>query len=166
MTEPPFTSASFYQFLNQHRLMGSRCAKDGQVYLPPRAMCPADFGADMEWVELSGRGTLAAFSIIAIGPSPMIAAGYDRQNPYCAAIIALDEGPQISAQLLGVDVHHPDTIQIGMPVMVEFVERGEQAFLAFRPVVPGGFNPQASPLPSISITHPGPRTNKRNLHPR
>lgn len=137
MTDLPFTSTSFYQFLNQHKLMGSRCTRDGQVFLPPRAMCPHDFGADMEWVAFSGRGTLAAFSIVHIGPSPMIEAGYDRQNPYCAAIIALEEGPKISAQLLDIDVHHPETIQIGMPVVVDFVERGEgekmQAFLAFRP---------------------------------
>src|SRR5574338_551770 len=102
MTEQAFNSASFYRFLNQHKLMGSRCSKDGQVYLPPRAMCPSDYGAEMEWVEFSGRGKLAAFSVVFIGPSHMIEAGFDRKNPYCAAIIELEEGPKISAQLLDV----------------------------------------------------------------
>jgi uncharacterized OB-fold protein len=137
MSEPSFTKASYNEYLSQHRLMGSRCAQDGSVYLPPRAMCAQDFGAEMEWIEFSGRGKLAAFSIIYIGPSQMIEAGYDRKNPYCAAIIELEEGPKISAQLLGVDVFHPQTIQIGMAVQAEYVERGpegqKQTFLAFHP---------------------------------
>lgn len=137
MSELAFTTTAYNQFLGQHKLMGSRCVKDGQVFLPPRALCPQDFGSEMEWVEFSGRGQLAAFSIIYIGPSHMIEAGYNRKNPYCTAIIELEEGPKISAQLLGVDVLHPETIQIGMPVQVDYVERGEgeqkQTFLAFRP---------------------------------
>lgn len=137
MSEPSFTKASYNQFLTQHRLMGSRCTNDGSLYLPPRAMCAQDFGTQMEWAEFSGRGKLAAFSIIYIGPSQMIEAGYDRKNPYCAAIIELEEGPKISAQLLDVDVLHPQTIQIGMPVQADYIERGQdaqkQTFLAFRP---------------------------------
>lgn len=136
MNERPFTNTSFNQFINEHHLMGSRCIEDDQVFLPPRAQC-ADFHSQMEWVEFSGRGRLAAFSVIYIGPSQMIEAGYDRKNPYCAAIIELEEGPKISAQLQGVDVLHPETIQIGMPVQVTFVERGsdehKQTYLAFKP---------------------------------
>lgn len=140
MSDLTFTNTSFNQFLSQHKLMGTRCTRDGQVFLPPRALCPQDFNSQMEWVEFSGRGRLAAFSIVYIGPSHMIEAGYNRKNPYCAAIIELEEGPKISAQLLDVDVLHPETIQIGMPVQVDFVERGEgehqQTFLAFRPAQP------------------------------
>ncbi len=137
MSEQPFTSTSYNQFLSEHRLMGSRCMQDGKVFLPPRAQCPEDFHTQMEWVEFSGRGKLAAFSIIFIGPSQMIEAGYNRKNPYCAAIIELEEGPKISAQLLDVDAQHPETIQIGMPVQITFVERGpdehKQTYLAFKP---------------------------------
>lgn len=138
MTDQPFNSASFYKLLNEHKLMGSRCLKSGEVFLPPRALCPTDFSSEMEWVELSGRGKLAAFSIIYIGPSQMIAEGYDRKNPYCAGIVELEEGPKISAQILGVDLDHPETIRIGMPLEVAYVERGQgegkQAYLAFKPV--------------------------------
>jgi uncharacterized OB-fold protein len=137
MTLPAFNKASYDQFLSQHRLMGSRCAQDGSLFLPPRALCPQDFSADMEWVAFSGRGRLAAFSVIHIGTGQMIEAGYDRKNPYCAAIIELEEGPRVSAQLLGVDVLHPETIHIGMPVQADFIERGpgeqKRTCLAFRP---------------------------------
>jgi uncharacterized OB-fold protein len=50
----------------------------------------------------------------------MIEAGYDRFNPYVAAIVELTEGPSISAQLLGVDAHQPQGIRIGMPLRVAF----------------------------------------------
>ena len=136
MNDREFSRASFYQFLNEGRLMGSRC-KHGSLYVPPRPACPEDIHGEMEWVELSGRGRLAAYSIIYIGPSEMIAAGYDRKNPYCAGVVELEEGPKISAQILDVDVCHPETIRIGTPLEVAFIERGQgerkQTFLAFRP---------------------------------
>lgn len=134
--EREFSRASFYQFLNEGKLMGSRC-KHGSLYVPPRPTCAEDINGVMEWVQLSGRGRLAAYSIIYIGPSEMIAAGYDRKNPYCAGVVELEEGPKISAQILDVDVCHPETIRIGIPLEATFVERGQgdhkQAYLAFRP---------------------------------
>ena len=138
VTDLPFTSDSFYKLLNQRKLMASRCKCTGAIHLPPRALCPDEHDCEMEWVELSGRGKLAAFSIIYIGPSAMIEAGYDRKNPYCSGIVELEEGVMISAQILGVDVDHPETIQVGMPLEIDFVERGpeeqKQSYLAFRPV--------------------------------
>lgn len=131
-----FSRASFYQFLNEGKLMGSRC-KHGSLYVPPRPACPEDINSAMEWVQLSGRGRLAAYSIIYIGLSEMIAAGYDRMNPYCAGVVELEEGPKISAQILDVDVRHPESIRIGLPLEAAFIERGQgdhkQAYLAFRP---------------------------------
>lgn len=82
------------------------------------------------------QGTLAAFTTIHIAPTAMIAAGYGRDNPYCSGIVNLENGLSISAQILGVDVSQPQTIKIGTPLTVEFIERGEaeekKTFLAFR----------------------------------
>ena len=33
--ERPVTAASFYRFLNEKRLMGSRCEECSAIYLPP-----------------------------------------------------------------------------------------------------------------------------------
>ncbi|HMT21937.1 MAG TPA: OB-fold domain-containing protein, partial [Promineifilum sp.] len=96
---------------------------------------PHTHSDEMEWVELSGRGTLAAFTSVYIGTSAMIDAGYDRARPYVAAIVELAEGPRISAQLLGVDGKQPDIAWIGRPMQASFIERGEgekrRAELAF-----------------------------------
>ena len=39
------------------------------------------------------------------------------------------EGPRISAQILGVDVAHPENIKIGTPLTADFVERGSWHFV-------------------------------------
>ena len=138
MSEQAFTGAAFYGFLKEHKLMGSRCPQCGAIYAPPRPLCPACPSAEPEWVELSGAGTLASYSVIAIAPTAMIEAGYGRENPYCSGVVELAEGPRISAQILGVDVVHPEAIEIGVPVKVAFIERGEgeaqKTFLGFEVV--------------------------------
>lgn len=138
MSEQNFTGTAFYGFLKEHRLMGARCSKCGTVYAPPRPLCPVCSDAEMEWVELSGEGKLMSYSVIAIAPTPMIEAGYGRENPYCSGVVELAEGPRISAQILGVDVAHPESIHIGVPVKAAFITRGEgdtqKTFLAFEVV--------------------------------
>jgi uncharacterized protein len=128
----PFTVVSFNQFLNEKKLMGTRCTQCGHLYLPPRAICPNCLSEQLEWVELAGKGKLAAFTVIYVGPTAMISAGYNRENPYVSGIVELGEGVKISAQILGVDGTKPETIRVGQPVTIDFVQRGEQNCLAFR----------------------------------
>jgi len=131
----PFTAASFNHFLGEHKLMGVRCSTCGKLYTPPRAICPACHGGAMEWVELSGRGRVAAFTAISIAPTMMIEEGYGRDNPYCTGVVELEEGAKVSARLLGFDARNPALAIIGMPVKVEFLDRGEgenaRTYLAF-----------------------------------
>jgi len=137
MSQDQLTTAHFVQALREHKLIGSRSRSTGDLYVPPRPFSPKNFQDDMELIELSGRGTLLGFTIVYVGTSPMVAAGYDRKNPYCVGVVQLAEGAKISAQILGVDVLHPEQIKIGMPLQVKFIERGEgenrKTFLAFEP---------------------------------
>ena len=129
MKEKPFTIAAFEDFLREKKLMGSRCTQCGALWLPPRPICLGCNRDEMEWVEFSGKGKLSAFTVIGVGPMPMIDSGYNRDNPYCSGIVEVEEGPRISAQILGVDVAHPENIRIGTPLTVDFVERGSWHFL-------------------------------------
>jgi uncharacterized OB-fold protein len=132
-----FTHTAYSNALNEHRLMGSRDSKTGQTFLPPRPMNPANFSTDMEWVEFSGKGVLQAFTNVFISPTAMIEAGYDRKNPYTVGIVKTEEGPLVSALILGVNACDPASIKIGTPLKVTFVDRGEgeakKTFLAFEP---------------------------------
>ena len=87
-----FTSASFYEFLSEKKLMASRCRKCHALYLPPHPICTKCRGNEMEWAEMTGKGTLAAFTSIAVGPSSTIEEGFSRTNPYLVGVVRLDEG--------------------------------------------------------------------------
>ncbi len=138
MAENDFTNAAFHAHLHDHKLMGSRCLSCEALYLPPRPMCPNCFGGEMAWESLQETGTLAAFTTVHIMPTAMLEAGYSRKKPYCAGIVKLDEGPSISALILGVDAQRPETITIGAPLKAAYIERGEGeeavTYLAFEPL--------------------------------
>jgi uncharacterized OB-fold protein len=137
MTETRFTGTAYYQQLAENALKGSRCQSCGALHVPPRALCPDCYGGELEWEQLEGNGTLAAFTSVYIAPTAMIEAGYGRKNPYVVGIVRLAEGPAISGQIVGVDPAQPEAIEIGMPLRASFVERGEgdnrRTFLAFEP---------------------------------
>jgi len=138
LEQPPFTSASFEQYLGEKKLMGSHCNTCNKDYLPPRAICPNCHSDQLTWIEFSGKGKLAAFTSIYIAPTAMIEAGYGRDNPYLAGVVELDEGVKISAQVLGMDASKPEEVEIGVSLQAEFVERGEgdakKTLLTFRAV--------------------------------
>ncbi len=124
MDDMPFTAASFDKYSSEKKLMASKCNKCGHESLPPRPLCLKCKGMDMEWVELKGKGKIVSFTAIGVGTPTMIEAGYDRQHPYCAGVIELEEGCRMNTQIVGVDVEHPENIKIGTPVTVDFLERG------------------------------------------
>ena len=134
----PFNDISYELFLSKEKLMGSRCQKCGVLFVPPRSICIRCYGNEMEWVEMKGRGKLAAFTCIAIGPPFMVREGYDRQHPYVSGVVELEEGVKVVARIEGVDGSRPETIKIGTPLQVEFLHRGEanspETFLAFKPL--------------------------------
>jgi uncharacterized OB-fold protein len=133
----PFNDISYERFLSEDRFVGSRCQKCGALFVPPRSICIRCFGSEMVWVEMKGKGRLAAFTCIAIGPPFMIREGYDRKHPYVSGVVELEEGVKMVARIEGVDGTKPETIKIGAPLKVEFLHRGEgensTTFLAFRP---------------------------------
>ena len=138
MEEKPFSDISYEKFLNEEKLVGSRCKKCGTLFAPPRSICINCYSTEMEWVEMKGKGKLAAFTCISVGPPFMIEEGYDRNHPYCSGLVRLDEGVKIDARIEGVDISKPETIKIGTPLTVEFLHRGEgermETFLAFKPL--------------------------------
>jgi hypothetical protein len=125
MSKDLFSAAGFYEFVEEKKLMGSKCKSCGELFLPPRPLCSACHGEEMEWVEMSGQGKLEAFTVTLYGPTRMIQAGYSAKNPYCVGVVRLDEGPAISAQILGLDLSKPEEIKIGTPMTLTFINRKE-----------------------------------------
>jgi uncharacterized OB-fold protein len=138
MEDKAFSDISYETFLNEEKLMGSRCKKCNDLFVPPRPICVACHGSDMVWEEMKGKGKLAAFTCIAIGPSFMIEEGFNRNNPYCTGVVQLDEGAKVDARIEGVDPKNPETIKIGMPLTIEYLHRKKdgkvKTYLAFKPL--------------------------------
>ena len=101
--------------LAKHRyaLVGTRCknAACGAPSFPPRMVCKACGGEDMEQFKFSGNGKILSYTIIHTAPE-----GFEKHVPYAVALVELEEGPVISAQIVGVF----DGIDIGKNVRSVF----------------------------------------------
>ncbi|MHA2393180.1 MAG: Zn-ribbon domain-containing OB-fold protein [Promethearchaeota archaeon] len=136
--EKEITIQNYLEFINGKKLMGSKCQKCNATYVPPRKLCIECNSTELDWIEMSGKGKLAAFSCIGVGTTFMVEKGYSMKKPYCFSVIELEEGPMVSGQLIGVDESKPETISIGTPVNLSFIETelpGEtRVDLGFEPV--------------------------------
>ena len=136
--EKDFTIESYLEFIRNKKLMGTRCKDCGAMFVPVRKLCIDCNSTNMEWVEMSGKGEIAAFTSITVGTPFFVEKGYDRNKPYCFSVIRLQEGPMVSGQLIGVDESKPETIHVGMPVKATFLQtelKGEtRVDLGFEPI--------------------------------
>jgi uncharacterized OB-fold protein len=88
-------------------------------------------------VKVSGHGWVFACTVVHQSPLP----SYSGDLPYVLAIVRLDEGPQLMANIVGCDV---EEVWVGMPVAVVFELRGDLKVPQFTPVVPTGEDTPAS----------------------
>lgn len=152
----PFTADSFYKYLSEKKFMAVRSKTTQAMCVPPHAIIPHTPINEMEWVELSGKGQLAGFTIIYVGPSFMNNAGFNRDNPYVSGIVKLDEGLSICARITGVNAKDPSTIQIGMPLAVDFLPmfdgKSNKTLLCFKPEVQPQTQPASAPQDTQQAT--------------
>jgi hypothetical protein len=120
------TIKAYHDFLNQGRIMGSRCRGCGALHLPPRPVCPECGSLDLEWAELRGEGSVQAYTVITVPLTRL----KDR-CPYAVGVVKLDDGPSISGSI--IDVINGDEIAVGSRVKAELVKEGEGTALCFRP---------------------------------
>jgi len=111
----------------EHELWLPYCETDEKFIFHPRSFCPICLSRDVVWKQLSGRGTLASF-IINHRPAP----GYEGEAPYVMALVELEEGPRLTANILEVEPS-PEAVHVGMPLEVVFEDRGEITVPQFRP---------------------------------
>ena len=118
----PFTSFSFYEYIQEGQFMGVRCNGCGKIVSMPRPLCPSCHSGDLDWIPFSGDGYIETFTSIVIAPTFMIKKGYGRDKPYCSGVVQLTEGPRVSARIVGVDASNPESIKLGAPVKIDFSE--------------------------------------------
>jgi len=99
--------ADFVKYLEEGKIMATRCSKCGKLYFPPRADCPDDLSMDMTWEELSGRCKLLTYTTAHFAPT-----GFQDDVPYTIALAQCEEGTKVYA-LLSKDTNGKE-IHIGM----------------------------------------------------
>ena len=108
----------------RYNLIGNQCGVCNRVYFPPRESCPycrRKSMDKMENVKLSGKGKIVTYTIIHVAPEQ-----FEGQAPYPIAVIQLDEGPRITAQIVDCDV---DDIKIDMTVKSTFRKIQEDGYI-------------------------------------
>jgi len=99
--------ADFVKYLEEGKIMATRCSKCGKLYFPPRADCPEDLSMDMTWEKLSGRCKLLTYTTAYFAPT-----GFEDDVPYTIALAQCEEGAKVYA-LLSKDIRENE-IRIGM----------------------------------------------------
>jgi len=101
--------ASYWRTTRQRlNLVGEVCPRCGAKLFPPRDVCPKCNGPTSIPYRFSGKGVVYSFSTVYAAPQD-----FQEYAPYVVALVKLDEGPMITAQL--TDMESAD-VQIGMPV--------------------------------------------------
>ena len=92
----------------RYSLVGEVCPHCDSKIFPPRDICP-DCGQEAkELYSFSGRGEVYSFTTVYDAP-----AGYEENAPYTVALIKLNEGPMVTAQLTDLENRK---VEIGTPV--------------------------------------------------
>lgn len=118
----------------RYALVGEVCPHCAVKIFPPRDICP-DCGQEARTLySFSGHGEVFSFTTVHDAP-----AGHEQDAPYTVALVRLDEGPMLTAQLTDLGDQAPE---IGMPVEMvtrRLSEDGERGMLVygykFRPVL-------------------------------
>jgi uncharacterized OB-fold protein len=107
-------------------MVGEVCNQCGVKLFPPRDVCPECSKPAYEPFTFSGNGRVYSYSTIYQPP-----AGYEEFVPYTVALVELDEGPLVSAQLTDIE---QEEIEIGMPVEMvtrKLREEGEDGLIVY-----------------------------------
>ena len=122
--------------LQQQRygLIGEICPHCEEKIFPPRDVCPNCAQEAKTPYVFSGKGEVFSYTTVYDAPE-----GYEGNAPYTVALIKLEEGPLVTAQLTDVD---NGKVEIGTPVEMvtrKLREDGERGMLVygykFRPVL-------------------------------
>ena len=118
----------------RYRLMGEVGDEWGRAISQPGDVCPHCAEPAQTMQQMSGDGEVYSFTTMYDAP-----AGFESFLPYTVALVKLNEGPMLTAQLTDVE---SDDVKIGMPVEMvtrKLTEDGPEGVIVygykFRPVL-------------------------------
>lgn len=113
---------TFWEGLNEGKLLIKRCGTCDTPHYFPRGLCPHCGSADTRWEQVSGKGEVYSLSVTRRGPGA----------PYVLAYVTLDEGVSLLTNIVDC---RPDDLAIGQLVHFAPVKsENGQALPSFAPV--------------------------------
>lgn len=92
----------------RYSLVGEVCPHCEAKLFPPRDVCPECGQEAKTLYNFSGKGKVYSYTTVYEPPT-----GYEDQAPYTVALVQLDEGPLVTAQLTDLG---GAKVEIGAPV--------------------------------------------------
>jgi len=87
-------AADFVSYLEQGKVMTTKCKKCGTRYFPPKMDCPKCLLSDVEWSEIKGDVKLISYTTVHYGPS-----GFEDDTPYTLGAGEFEDGLRIFSRL-------------------------------------------------------------------
>ena len=109
----------YFAHLAQGRFMLQRSRSSGRYVFYPRVAEPVTGARDLEWVPVSGFGTVHATTVVRVKPP---------QQPYNVVLVDLDEGPRMMSR---VDNLPPEAVRIGMRVQARITTHDAKPLVVF-----------------------------------
>jgi uncharacterized protein len=110
-------ASDFVTYLEQGKVMGTKCRDCGTVYFPPKMDCPNCLSSNVDWFEITGPATLATFAVVSYGPS-----GFEDDAPYTLGIA--DFGTFKVFGRVSKDIPRNELV-VGMKIKVAPVKLGD-----------------------------------------
>ena len=112
-------TTAFWSAARERRFLVQFDRETGQPQWFPRSLSMSTGRRQLEWREVSGRGVLYSWTVTH-SPWP----GHEHRLPYVCALVDLEEGVRVLANLVNPDI---DSLTIGQPCQLVWEELGEGA---------------------------------------
>src|SRR5437899_9751014 len=119
---PDAEDREYWEAARRHELRMQRCQSCGRFRFTPRPMCPFCQSWEAEWAPVSGRGQVYSWVVV----HPPVLPYFQDKTPYAVALIQLEEGVRIVANVIDVD---KDDLAFDMPVEVTFEDVSDELTL-------------------------------------
>jgi len=106
------SARAWREYPRRYRYEAAVCKKCGKWFFPARLICDACKSTEFETKAMRRTGTILTHTVIRV-PAPAFA----DQAPIAMAVVAMDDGPRLTAQVVD---YQAAQLAIGQKVKLEF----------------------------------------------
>ncbi|MBS0494750.1 MAG: Zn-ribbon domain-containing OB-fold protein [Proteobacteria bacterium] len=115
--QAPACDQRYFGALAEGRFEIPRCKACGRHHFYPRVCCPHCGAQDLEWVQLTGRGTVYSVTIVR-----------RADGDYTVVLVDLEEGPRLMSRVVDMPV---EQVRIGLAVCARIDQTEDGPLLVF-----------------------------------